>query len=709
VVASLSRVPEPMSHAKSGNSLAVTPPGRYAARQVQAARRHGLGGDGIAHSMGRELALTRSTPAVAPFQARRPRAGGLAFSVLLLLGPAVADAWIYPEHRDIATEAIARLSPSDRATLEALWSEARLGLPAKLCERLAAGDQGLRPECIDFAAFPALSGDHACSPRELLETVLPGGWVLKVAQVSAQTGAELAEAGSRQARLRAVATNNLKLQFVDPEYATRAGANNAHFLLPRAGDELGPYVDSCVAQGAPLNALGLYAQYHIAALGLAQQLASAALPPDQRAAVARQVLVLEGYSLHWLEDLYSAGHDVGTWGSSAWRKGTHDYYDEFGIDTVDWGGRSVEAFGDAYLTPADLERASTAVAESLRQVANALRPGDELGRLVQPSATGAAGILSFDACTETGQPAPAWPRGEVAPFFDGQLRRMPKPAKGPGTVHLPRFRDELGPFLGVYGALGGGASWGTAAGSSGTGSVAAGVRLGFGADSLTGSIGTGILFLEAGFEAETAQKNKCGDAPGCATVGTAALFPRVPARTGFTFGLRLPFWVIPGDMLLLGPVLALASPATLSKVAVEAASGGLIPYERSFSTGAGIFQVVAGREVRVGMFGYMNDLLGVVPTGTLPDGSSQYAVVQFKSVQLGFPILEWTPFRTFATQLMFAGQVQLGFSVSLPVSTEVLYPAGTPFSAGTGWSAWIRGVFDGRYFFGSREDLQSPR
>ena len=148
----------------------------------------------------------------------------------------------------------------------------------------------------------------------------------------------------------------------------------------------------------------------------------------------------------------------------------------------------------------------------------------------------------------------------------------------------------------------------------------------------------------------------------------------------------MPFWLIPGDMLILGPVLALASPTMLSEVGVAAASGGLIPWQRSFSTGAGVFQVVAGREVRAVLFGFMGDLLGVVPGGPLPDGSNPYVVVKFKSVQLEFPVLEWTPFRTFATQLTFAAQLQLGFSVGLPVSTEVLYPVGTPFSTTPGWS-----------------------
>jgi len=90
-------------------------------------------------------------------------------------------------------------------------------------------------------------------------------------------------------------------------------------------------------------------------------------------------------------------------------------------------------------------------------------------------------------------------------------------------------------------------------------------------------------------------------------------------------------------------------------------------------------------------------------------GSNPYVVVNLKSVQLEFSVLEWTPFRTFATQLTFAAQLQLGFSVSLPVSTDVPYPVGTPFSTTPGWSIWLRGVFDGRYFFGSREDLEAPR
>lgn len=642
------------------------------------------------------------------FEERRARLIRITVLAVACLLPALASAWIYPEHRDIATKAIDRLSPADRAVLEKLWAEARAGYEGPLCEPFSAGDQGPKPACIDFAALPALAGDHSCSPAQVLDTVLPSPWILEVARVSVETKADLAAAATREERVQAAATNNLKLQVVDPEYATRAGANNAHFHHPRTGDDLFVFVRTCVAEGTPLNALGLYAQYHIAALALAQQLASGEIPAADRERAVRDVIALEGFSLHWLEDIYASGHSVGTWGSDAWRKGTHDYYNEFGIDTVDWAGRTVVAHGDGNMKPADLERASVAVAESLRQLVAALRPGDDLGTLAQSWGPGPAVIRSFDSCKEMVQPSSKGSPA-MAPHFKDQVERMPRPALGPGEVHVPRYRDELGPFVGAYGMLSGGVAFGSAADTSATGSVGAGIRLGFGTEGLTGLVGTGIAFLEAGFEAETAQKNSCGDAPGCAVIGTAALFPQAPARTGMSLGIRMPFWLIPGDMLILGPALALTSPAALSKVGVEAASGGLVPWQQSFTTGAGVFQFIPGREMRVVLFGYFSDILAVVPGGTLPDGSNPYVVVQFKSVQLEFPVLEWTPFRTFATQLTFAAQLQLGFSVGLIASQEVLYPVGASFSSGPSWSIWLRGTFDGRYFFGSREDLQAPR
>ncbi len=237
----------------------------------------------------------------------------VAIAAAAALLPATGRAWIYPEHRDIAISAIAKLSPADRAALDRLWADARSAIPGRLCESLDAGDQGSRPGCIDFAAWPALSGDHSCSPLHLTRDVLPSDWVLRVAAVGAGTKAALKKADGRVATLNAIASSNLALQRADAEYATRAGANNAHFLLPRVEGGGGEYVRASVGAGAPLNAMGLYVQYHLAALAAAAALASdPAADEGARAAQALAMLALEGYALHWLEDAFSAGHVVGT-------------------------------------------------------------------------------------------------------------------------------------------------------------------------------------------------------------------------------------------------------------------------------------------------------------------------------------------------------------------------------------------------------------
>jgi len=460
-------------------------------------------------------------------------------------------------------------------------------------------------------------------------------------------------------------------------------------------------------EGAPLNALGLYLQYHLAALALASR------PGVVDGGVeALDVLALEGYALHWLEDSFAAGHVVGTWGSTPWRKGTHDYYSEFGIDALSWSGQPFVVFGDANMRPADLERASSTVAASLSQLVHALAPGDPLGVSARAFGPGPAAMLTFDACKEERQPTD---RGvdQVADPMSMQVAPTPIPGRGEGSVHLPRFRDELGPFVGGFASVAAGTAWGglNDAGARAAGSVSAGIRLGFGAEGLTGSIGTGLGFLEAGVEMAAAQLDKCSGSA-CEVLGASSLFPRMPARTGLRFGLRLPFWLVPGDTLLLLPILALVSPAALSKVGVAAASGGYFPYERSFNTGAGVFQMVLGREVQGTLYGYLGDRTIPLIVAPIGEGSSgpELGVVAVKTLALSFPVVEWTPFRTFATQVAFSFQLQLGFGVELPTSVQVRYPTGREAPpVPTTWSIFLRIQSDGRYFFGSREDLQPPR
>lgn len=625
-----------------------------------------------------------------------------------------ARAWIYPEHRDIALAGIAKLPAAERESLQRLWSEARRSMTGHWCENIAAVDQGLKPPCIDFAAWAALAGDHSCSPQHLLRAVVPSDWVLPVATVAAETKATLARSSSRVESLNAIAQSNLALQRADAEYATRAGANNAHFLLARTGGNAAEYLRSSVAEGAPLNAMGLYVQYHLAALAAADELSKVPAGDPTRSDKAGEVVALGGYALHWLEDSYAAGHVVGTWGATPWRKGTHDYYSEFGVDTTDWAGQSIVMFGDANMKPADLERASSAVARSLHELASALASGDPLAASARGFGPGPAAMFAFDACKQERQPTDrGWegiPRGFLAEFG-----ATPVPGREEGKVNLPRFRDELGPFSAVFASLTGGAAWGGISSSTrGLATIAAGLRFGYGVEGVTGSVGTGLSFVEVGLEMSASQVDNCNQGSSCSGLGSSTLFPRVPARTGVRFGLRVPFWLLPGDMIVLAPVLALASPRTLSNVGVAAASGGFIPYERSFRTGAGIFQIVAGREVQGTLYGYIlggrSVPLVIVPIDNPNPGGPQYGVLALKSLSLGFPVVEWTPFRTFATQVAFGLQLQLGFGVEVPLSRQLEFPTGVPApDVSTGWNVFLRVQADGRYFFGSREDLQPPK
>src|SRR6185503_12109979 len=110
-----------------------------------------------------------------------------------MLQPGTSRAWLYPEHRDITVLAMQRLEPAARALLEQLWSAARAGHETRLCAQLVDTAPG-NPACIDYAAWPAIGGDHSCSARDQLRTVLDTPWVLAVARISTRLKRQLATA-----------------------------------------------------------------------------------------------------------------------------------------------------------------------------------------------------------------------------------------------------------------------------------------------------------------------------------------------------------------------------------------------------------------------------------------------------------------------------------------------------------------------------------
>jgi len=413
----------------------------------------------------------------------RSHGWGLALGLLLT---APAFAWVYPEHRDIAVLGVQVLDPQRAAAFDKLWKEARIGHENRLCEQPAVADQGTAPMCLDWAALPAIAGDHSCSSKEMLDTVLRSDWILNVADVAAQLKQDLSrvpvvpapgqQADSdglvkypdfarriqgeqiRSERLNALRTSDIRLQRADPAYATRAGANNAHFLLARPTTKTTDveYAGITIGPGAELNAVGVYSYFHLSALQKALRLANETFSPAQRSNLVRAMLADEAFALHFLQDTFAAGHVSGTWGSTSQRKGTHDFYNANGLEVLTWDhqGGTIVIMGDAHMRPEDAEFAARAVRHSLEQLLDAVNGKPVPG--TKHSTTLPLEPDAFDVCNNI--TFPRRPPGqqftsELSPVLAQVLAPTPIPALGPGLGSVPRFRSELGTFVGLAGAL----------------------------------------------------------------------------------------------------------------------------------------------------------------------------------------------------------------------------------------------------------------
>ena len=86
--------------------------------------------------------------------------------LVVLLGlQTMSKAWVYPEHRDIAVLAVLDLEPEKRKTLNKLWELARTGHEDRLPAYIVIPHLPDKPQYIDWAAWPAIGGDHSCSLR----------------------------------------------------------------------------------------------------------------------------------------------------------------------------------------------------------------------------------------------------------------------------------------------------------------------------------------------------------------------------------------------------------------------------------------------------------------------------------------------------------------------------------------------------------------
>ena len=608
---------------------------------------------------------------------------GVVVACLVALQLAPAFGWVFPEHRDITLLAVERLDPEQRELLQTLWSEARSVNQSHLCENALGPAQGLNPTCLDYAAWAAIAGDHSCSARDMLDIVLEAPWILNVARVSARLKVQLAAAQGPDQRTNAVRGSDIALLRADPEYVTRASSNNAHFLLARPDVTMQPVAYARLALGAnaDLNALATYLWYHLRALATASRLSRGGVSPETRAQVVRAALADEAFALHFLEDSFAAGHVAGNWGNAAVRKGTHDYYNEHGLPLVTWSGHPFVAVGDAYMRPEDAERAATAVRDSLAQMLEAFN-----GKAIVSLPDGPAPTEpdSFNVCQAQRISGAEGSDDDIRAIVP-VLAQTPVPALGKGLGELPRFRAELGPFVGLSTAFlvqglnrGFGTTQNNASANAG---LEAGVRVGIGLEGVLNESSDALAFAEAGIREDS-------------HASTAAT---LPARAAITARFRAPFWLIPGDLLVAGPVLAFTSRRSLHKMAVQAANGGLIPWQAGIATRFGRFQFVLGREVGLSFYHNGSAHPITIPTPGVPPVNA--TLVALNSLQVDFPILEWRLFRTFSLTQSSGLMIQPYLGFDTPTKTSVVSPVGAPTPhLQTIVTGGIRLVFDWRHY-----------
>jgi len=142
----------------------------------------------------------------------------------------------------------------------------------------------------------------------------------------------------------------------------------------------------------------------------------------------------------------------------------------------------------------------------------------------------------------------------------------------------------------------------------------------------------------------------------------------LPGRGALSARLRLPYWLVPGDLLLAGPVLAFTSPRSLMKIAVGAANGGLIPWQAV-----------------------------LIPTPGVPPINA--TLVTLNSFQMDFPIMEYRPFHIFSLTQSSALNIQPYIGFDSPTGDSVMSPAGAPTPhLHTIVTSGIRVVFDWRHY-----------
>ena len=628
------------------------------------------------------------------------------FIILMFMALVInCHAWVYPEHRDITLLAIQKLDSSHRALLNQLWILARKGYESRLDVSVVDPAQGEHPAFLDYAAWPAIAGDHSTSAGDMLHNVLHTDWILKVADVTARLKNGLTNAKNASERATELRESDLRLLWADPDYVSRAGSNNVHFMVARSevSTSAADYFDHCFNEGCDMNLIGTYKWYHASALLKARRLSEEALTPEQRSALILAALADEAFGLHFLEDAFSAGHVAGVWGNAALRKGTHDYYDEHGLEVTTWKGDRVVLTGDAYMRPGDADRAAATIVKSLNQFLDATTKNNTPTLFNdQPGVFTPDTFNIAKAVTMPARHTDPWFRV----LFDQVLVTTPVPGLATGMGEIPRFRSELGPFIGLAPAarvsfLSGG--FGTSQQTIGmVPGLEVALHIGLGMDGVLNEYSDGLVFLDIGWRLDGASTIKVEHDAAYKEFGS--ILSAIPSRDAFYGRLRLPFYVVPGDLILLGPILLIFAPKALNNVVATAGAGGLIPWQTGMTTPIGRFQFILGREIGVCFYGSAQGADSyLVPAANSEPGT--LLLYSMRTTHLDFPILEYRPVRTFSRRQSASLVLQINAGVDIPGKVTMIEPADMPpMHLKPVWFAGVRIAFDWRYYYAKKKN-----
>lgn len=168
----------------------------------------------------------------------------------------------------------------------------------------------------------------------------------------------------------------------------------------------------------------------------------------------------------------------------------------------------------------------------------------------------------------------------------------------------------------------------------------------------------------------------------------------IPARAALSTRIRLPYYLIPGDLPLLSPI-CLVNRDAYAAMALTAANGGLLGLQHGWATPIGRFQFVLGRELGVNFYGLFSKQQLLTVDG---DAGATPNLVNFKSISFDLPVLEFRLFRAFSSDQSSEVFVQLFTAADVPYSAS--YEAtGAAVDLDTVWSVGLRLMFDWRNYW----------